>query len=149
MKDKPQSKIPSVGRLIFKSLLLACLILFACITIQITYYQVRDDVKDRTDTTEALRHLDWQYYQEHYAELYDIMNLYEYYDPEIYGQYWEAVDASQDYYDFLLWSRAAERGYEGATEKAEAFREKVLQNPENCRYSFNQTILDGFAEKVR
>ena len=141
--------IPSTGKLVGKSLLLAVLVLFAWLSVLVAYYQIRDTVESKTDSAEMMRRLDYNYYKPSYADLYDTMTIYDLYDREVYGQYWEVVDASQDYYDYILWSRAAARGYEGAEEKAEAFREEVLLGAENCRYPLNQTILDEFAEKTR
>ena len=140
---------PSAGKLIGKLVLLGVIVLFAVLGIMVDYYEVRDGVLDGTANADQLRWLDRNYYDGNYAQLYETLTLYELYDESVYGQYWEAVNASQDYEDYLLWTAAAERGFEGATEKAEAFREEILQNAENCRYSFNQTVLDDFEEKVR
>lgn len=142
-------KIPSTGKLVGKALLLVLLVLLAWLSTLAAYYEIRDTVQYKTDNAQMMQHLDYNYYKPSYADLYDTMTIYDLYDREVYGQYWEVVDASQDYYDYILWSTAAARDYEGASKKAEAFREEVLLDAENCRYPLNQSILNEFAEKAQ
>ncbi|MCR5716849.1 MAG: hypothetical protein K6G23_08390 [Lachnospiraceae bacterium] len=139
---------PGIGKLLLKTLFFAFVMLFGYLSISVLFYQVRDSVTDQTINADQLRWLDTKYYGGDYAGLYSTMILYGLYDDELYQSYWEMIDASQDYYDCMMWNGASQNGYAGAPYKAASYYEQLLYDAANCKYSFNQALIDQLVDAV-
>lgn len=102
---------------------------------------------EKLDKTEGIERCDSRYYDREFGQLREILLLYDLFDPSLYGKYWEAVNAYEDYTYYLQWEQAASQGAEGADVKLETYREKVEANSENCQYTENAELLSQYAQQ--
>ena len=102
---------------------------------------------EKLDKTESIERCDSRYYDREFGQLREILLLYDLFDPSLYGKYWEAVNAYEDYTYYLQWEQAALQGAQGAEAKLETYREKVEDNSINCRYTENTEVLKQYAQR--
>lgn len=88
------------------------------------------------------------YYREkNYSKLRDYLQLFDGYD-ESFDMYWEAVDGYADYMQYIQWSNTSEDDVEGSQEIARIYKEKVIKNAENCKFSENKKQLEGYVNSI-
>lgn len=116
---------------------------------EVTYLMdsIKEHNVDTYDQAEQIRQLDTYYYEGKYGDVRELLSLYNLYD-DVYDLYWEAADGNLDYLEYQQWKRAEAAGVDGSAEQVEQYREKVLTNAENCRFSSNQHQLEAYAAAV-
>ncbi len=117
-----------------------------------------ESIWDKNNTSEYVRWCDGNYYSRKYSNLYTELTLYDLYDMEVYGVYWELMEGYLDYKTYLQWVEARDRGIvletaEGDSgalieAKVEEYRQKVLDNAANCRYEGNRFDLEQWAAEI-
>lgn len=103
--------------------------------------------RDHHNKAESIAKCDAWYYDREFGQLREILLLYDLFDPSLYGKYWEAVNAYEDYTYYLQWEQAALQGAQGADAKLETYREKVEDNSINCQYTENTEVLKQYAQR--
>lgn len=110
------------------------------------------------------------YYDElDFEQLYSMLHIYDLYDEQLYGKYWEAISAYQDYALFRSYTAVVEQGTpqvsieipanEDEYRKAltieydakalsRTYYEKVMSNARNVQYDENLGLLTEFAAKI-
>ena len=101
------------------------------------------------------------YINRRYDQLYTTLYIYDLYDIDIYGKYWEIVKGYQDYCMYVNYKNMLEQGteqvqldipeneekYRGViqvefdvSQMCEKYRKKVLQDAADCQYPENDTL---------
>ncbi|MCR5655377.1 MAG: hypothetical protein K6G07_07045 [Lachnospiraceae bacterium] len=139
---------PSLGKLAIKFAVLCFMILFILILVYGVTSSIRGEAEYGTDSADDLRRCDRDYYEENYGELYETIALYKLYDTERYGKYLEVVNGANDYYLYVQWKTAADKGYEGAASMSETCKGRVEKNETECVYDENREVLHDFVMKT-
>ena len=90
---------------------------------------------------------DREYYDKEYGELYNWLVLDDCKEEE-FDIYWEIINGYLDYCMYRQWSNCDEDKLPGSSEKAEYYREKVIENANNVKFSLNAKRLEELAGKV-
>lgn len=138
---------PSIWKMVLKVLAILFTVVF--------WYSMADScieyILDRNDfyynKADIKRSCDYYYYDKNFGGLQELFRLYSMDEPE-FDLYREVVKGFEDYQSFRMYQKAAEAGLEGAEEKAEEYKAKVLENAENCRFEMNQKDLDGYVDNI-
>ncbi len=141
--------MPSAGKLLGKTLLLIIIVIIAIVSVSSLFNMVKENAESKTVDTQTVEWLDYNYYQGNYIKMYETLTLYDLYDEELYGMYWEVADGARDYYDYIAWKTAASNGYDGAEQMVERCREIVFDNSSNCKYPLNKDKLEAFTENIK
>lgn len=87
------------------------------------------------------------YYEKQYGKLLEFMNLYETYD-ERYDVYWEVVNAYIDVTEYIKWTKVSDEQMKNASYMQEFYKNKVLSNAQNPKFSQNRKYLDEFVKML-
>ena len=138
---------PSIGKIVIK----ACVTIFVlCIFVYITSFTIQfvgENFYDAADETWNIRHCDTYLYEKDDLSLYDELYSNQAYD-EKYDIYWEAANGYMDYVQYVQYQKAVEKGNEDSEIYLEKYKEKVLENEEDCRFEQNKEQLESYAELV-
>ncbi len=141
------NKQPSVLKIVIKStvlvFILSMMILLMVFTVQYAAgtYDISMSMAEKMDMCEEC------YRDKNYSKMRDSMQLFDAYE-ESFDVYWEAVNGYADYMQYLQWSNTAEEDVEGSEEMAEYYREKIIKNAENCKFSGNKKQLEEYANVI-
>lgn len=113
----------------------------------IELYAEGDEYSEGSDIVSRLDRCDGRYYDQEYGELYYKLVLSNCVEEE-FDKHWEVVNGFLDYYLYKQWSNCDESRLPGSYEKAEYYREKVIENANNVEFSLNQKRLEELAEEV-
>lgn len=138
---------PSICKIVIK----ACITIFVlCIFVYITSFTIQfvaENSYDAADETGLIRHCDTYLYEKDYLSLYDELYSNQAYD-EKYDIYWEAANGYMDYVQYVQYQKAVEKGNEDSEIYLEEYKEKVLENEEDCRFEQNKEQLESYAKLV-
>ena len=109
------------------------------------------------------------YINRRYDQLYTTLYIYDLYDIDIYGKYWEIVKGYQDYCMYVNYKNMLEQGteqveldvpeneeeYRGAvqvefdvSQMCEKYRKKVLQDAADCQYPENERYFEEITAHI-
>lgn len=100
------------------------------------------------DTVDMVRWCDDDYYGRNYADLYDMLTLYDL-EGETYDKYWDLVNGYIDYQNYIMWEKAEAAGVENAVSYVEEYYNKVESNAVNCKYPLHKPSLQQFFEEIK
>ncbi|MBQ4069228.1 MAG: hypothetical protein IJC76_08255 [Lachnospiraceae bacterium] len=113
----------------------------------IKLYAEGDEYSEGDDMVSRIERCDGEYYEKNYGELYNWLVLDDCKEEE-FDIYWEMVNGYFDYCQYRQWSNCDEDKLPGSIEKAQYYREKVIDNANNVKFSMNQRRLEEFAEEL-
>lgn len=114
----------------------------------IKLYAEGDEFSENDDIVTRIERCDREYYDKEYGELYNWLVLDDCKEEE-FDIYWEIINGYSDYYMYRQWSNCDEDKLPGSGEKAEYYREKVIDNANNVKFSLNQRRLEELVEEVK
>lgn len=120
------------------------ILLFAGTKALVTHRFEREYLNDRSN---QMKSCDRSYHDRKFAALYQTMDLYVLRGGD-YDVYDEILEAQMDYIDYCSFTGLARQGVEGAEERVEELRQKILQNAKNCRNSSNKKLLEEYCGKI-
>ena len=124
------------------------LFLIVMIPSTIKLYAEGDEYSEGDDMVSRIERCDREYYEKRYGELYDWLIMDSCREEE-FDIYWEVVNGYYDYYQYRQWSNSEEMGVAGSSEKAEYYRERVINNASNVRFSLNEGRLEELVQRVQ
>ena len=111
-------------------------------------YADGDEYFDDEDMVTRIERCDREYYDKEYGELYYWLVLDDCKEEE-FDVYWEVINGYQDYCQYRQWANCDDTRLTGSSNKAEEFRQKVINNVNNVEFSLNQRRFEEFVEKVK
>ena len=129
-------------KIVFKSCALAVMLFILVLFLKATVEAGYDD----WDKSKSIDVCNRYYYEKKYGELMDHMCLFDTYDEE-FDVYWEMADAYRDCVEYEQWASITEEEFPGSSEMAEKYRQKIIDNTDNCRFEENRTRLEELREK--
>ena len=100
-----------------------------------------------SDKMDNIEYCEREYQDKEYGWLYRNM-IYDNCTSEEFDKYWEIVNGYLDYCQYRQWSNVDESELPGCTDKAEEYKQKVMENAENAKFSQNKKRLAEFAEEI-
>lgn len=138
-------KVPSFGTIALK-IIGIFLIGFVLYTLgssmleDVTYYRTEEE-----DLAEKVRWCDRSYYERDYADLVELLTLYELRDEE-FDIYWEMTDAYIDYEQYKQWKKSEVMGISGSDKRVREYEEKLRENAKNCKFGQNRRQIERYLE---
>ena len=131
----------SKKKLFFKTI---GIFLFLFIFIYCAYFIFINYLEDYSwdhNETNRIYGCDSYYYDHDYGNLRDYLTLYNLYD-DTYAIYWESVNGFDDYEKYLMWNKTDN------IDKKNEYKQKVIDNADQCEFSKNQKQLNGYKEAI-
>lgn len=129
-------KTPSVAKLALKAVAAAVLAFFLIMLLLVTIESVGSGMYGATDA-DLVSWCEDDYYARNYENLYETLTLFDLYDTETYGVYWEAVEGYDLLIDYETWSNADD------TARADASLAALEALAEHPTYERNKPLLEG------
>lgn len=144
-----QKKEKQLKSSVFNKSLLATGLLFVLIVV--VYSIIFGVVFGEYDDNDKADYVNWcnrYYYAKEYGSLLEELQLFNLYDEE-FDIYWEITDGYRDYIEYEQWSSVTDEELPGSSQKAEEYRQKVIDDVKNCEFEANRERLQEFVDKIR
>ena len=135
-------RTPSVLKLALKSAA-AVLLAFFIVTLLLSTIEAVGTGMYGTTDAELVGWCEDDYYARDFARLHDTLTLFELYDEENYGIYWEAVEGYGLLLDCETWTNA------GDTARAEASLAALAALAERPAYERNRAVLEALLAEAQ
>lgn len=142
---------PSVPRFLLKLFILVVLVLVLAAEIVSTLREKNVISRDERNYEDrySISYYEEKYFRKQYASLYFSLTIYDYpKDDELYGRYWEVVEAYIHLLNYKDYHSAATRGLIEAEPKAVEERKLLQRALENVKFEENEPKIREMLESI-